>query len=126
MTRSDFLKALGISAMMPSVLISSTIGNEVTQVVDENKQYKYPIYPDVINAYRTTQYGMETIMFTYVKIEREGHFYLIPVKESGIGDGKKTKERFEYMVNNIQKDYIVDEWQVEMGFAIKYNKSIHG
>jgi len=129
MNRLDFLRIIGFSAATPSVLIlpenEGTVGREVA--IENFNSKRWPIYPEITSfMYKEGGYVCTSI-FTYVKINRGGKDYLIPVRENGVGD-IKTKDRFEWRVTQTQEKFIVDEsnemW-FERGFVIKYNPKIH-
>ncbi len=130
MNRVQFLKAIGISVLAPSVITCYSEGKKEEVPINDFTPNRWPIYPDKIEygRFHPPTSKMEYVIFTYVKIERNGIDYLVPVKESGIYDLIKTRQRFEYNVKQVQEKFIIDEansWAFDNGLVIKYDKYIH-
>ncbi len=139
MKRSEFFKAIGVFAITPSVLLPTTVSGDVapsfaTQYFKDNPDKlvhtkpllkRYPIFPDVVVSHSPNKYGMETSIFYYVKINRANGEYLVPVRETGMGETLNIRHRFHHNINLVEKNYEVSEWMVEDGFVLKYNKNIH-
>jgi hypothetical protein len=147
MKRSAFLKILGILPLAPSVLMAKekelvkvpTITNSTV-----NKAKRWPIYPecraslyeDITELTGTSVFTYT--LFTYVKINRSGNDYLIPLKETYThlskqkGDNETLLyERIHLNAKKIYDNYMVDEnsihyqaW-VDGGFIVKFNPDIH-
>jgi len=126
MKRSEFLKILGITAISPSLLITS--GDKMMPASKFNPK-RWPIYPEVINFSRPEYtFNVCHTFFSYVKINRNNMDYLIPVREIGVNDRQMTKERFEHEVKMVQENFIVDEqnhFLFDNKFIIKYDSKIH-
>ncbi len=130
MNRVQFLKAIGISVLAPSVITCYSEGKKEDIPVNKFKPKQWPIYPDKIEyGYLSSPTSCAKFtIFTFVKIERKGTEYLVPVKESGIDELIKTRQRFEYNVKQVQEKFIIDETSPlsKMSwYIIKYDKDIH-
>jgi len=130
MNRLDFLRIIGLATVVPSVpVMPENEGIKRPSVaIKDFKPKRWPIYPEVTSfEYKEGTYVI-TSLFTYVKINRKGKDYLIPVRERRVGDDK-TKDRFEWMVNQTLKEFEVgdelkNEW-FKYGLIIKYDPNIH-
>lgn len=129
MERRDFLRILGIATLSPSVMIVNKT-DAITQKFPVSKfnPKKWPIYPDRIQFSFQEKNNIAHTSFSYVKISRNDIEYLIPLKETCIGDESLMTKRFEWGANEIKDKFIVDEsneaW-FDNGFIIKYNPEIH-
>lgn len=130
MNRLQFLKTLGISALASTVLtVYSEDKKEIVPIQKFNPK-QWPIYPDKIqfSHFNYKWKELETAILTYVKIKRDGIYYLIQVKETCLGDDKKASKRFESNVSMVQDNFIVDpsnQYLFDNNFIIKYDKDIH-
>jgi len=129
MNRLNFLKILGVSALTPSVLVLDSANGIVNEMpVTKFKPKNWPIYPDKIQlSFKEGQY-MAYASFAYVKITRNNSEFLIPVKETCLGDEKLNNARFEWSVKDVQDKFVVDEtnqMRFDKGFIIKYDPQIH-
>ncbi len=138
MERKNFLKSIALAFLAPSVLIPEKTESKPVAVYKHRPEpspsyfphkKSWPIYPDKNEHLAGIAHGNETILcyklFTYVKINRNGVDYLIPVREDGYGDHKKVIQRFENDVNWIRDNYKVDNWQLDNKIIYKYNPQIH-
>lgn len=132
MRRSDFLKILGFAVAAPTILVPS--GNAIAERVWKSKYKRWPIYPDFNYTVVAKGNSLEATLFSYVKIKRNGSDYLIAVRETYAaykGDTVRTKtlkDRFDYMVKNVEENYQIDEnAQFVNGVPLftKYNPNIH-
>jgi len=130
MNRSDFLRILGIAALSPSVMIVHGQSSNVKHYVKLNKfnPKRWPIYPDRTQFSYQDGKGIYHTAFSYVKISRNGSEYLIPLKETSLGNEELMTKRFEWEAKEISENFIVDEanqvW-FDNGFVIKYDPKIH-
>lgn len=127
MNRADFFKILGITALAPSVIIQRTAVEEPVSLEKFNPK-RWPIYPEVISFSMQNRNYLEHTFFSYVKINRHWVYYLIPVKECGIGGMDNVESRFKNTIDQVDKEFVVDkgnQFMFDMGFIIKYDPKIH-
>lgn len=129
MDRKDFLRILGVATLSPSVMIVSGTGTVKKEIpVSKFKPKRFPIYPDRTQfSFQEGNYICHT-SFTYVKINQNNTDYLIPVKETTVDSKETNDKRFEYSVQEVKDNFIVDESNIywfDSGFVIKYNPEIH-
>lgn len=126
MNRADFFKILGITALTPSVIIQRTVVEEPVSLAKFNPK-RWPIYPETVSFSMQNRNYLEHTFFSYVKINRDWVYYLIPVKECGIGDVDRVEARFKFEAEEIREKFIVDKdnaFFFENGFIIKYDPQI--
>jgi len=128
MTRSDFFKVFGFAIIAPSILIPNENGVKVELPTEKFNPKRWPIYPDRIDFSYIDGKKTCRVLSTYVKIERDGVEWLIPVRDITFDDMEMAKERFEYHADLTQEKYIINEnltGAFGQSCQIKYDPSIH-
>ncbi len=136
MNRINFLKALSISILSPTIITALPKIKKQEALTGHLKLNNWPIYPQQYQwsygsiDHKTGEAIITTNILTYVKINRDGNDYLVAVRESGISEASqisedKTQKRFDFFVKQVQDKYEVSQYMVDVGHVIKYDKNIH-